>query len=112
MSRLVSDAAFTIIELVMAMAIMVVATAAIFSVMNPARGVFQSQPEVYDLQQRLRVAVDMLQKDLIMAGAGMYMGPSTGALNRYVAPVVPYRVGENGSDVAARASSIGPTPSR
>ena len=101
MKRVASDGGFTLLELVFAMAIMVIATAAIFTVMNPARGVFQAQPEVYDLQQRLRVAVDTLQKDLIMAGAGMYMGPSTGALNRYVAPVMPYRVGESAPDVAS-----------
>ena len=28
------------------------------------------QPEVSDLQQRLRVGIDTLQKDLVMAGAG------------------------------------------
>ncbi len=100
MKRVASDG-FTLLELVFAMAIMVIATAAIFTVMDPARGVFQAQPEASDLQQRLRVAVDTLQKDLIMAGAGMYMGPSTGALNRYVAPVMPYRVGESASDVAS-----------
>jgi len=33
-------------------------TAGVFTVLNPAQGTFQSQPEVSDMQQRVRVAVD------------------------------------------------------
>ena len=47
--------------------------------MNPAQGTFRVQPEVSDLQQRLRVGIDTLQKDLVMAGAGTYNGEAAGA---------------------------------
>ena len=44
--------------------------------MNPAQGTAQAQPEVADMQQRMRVGTDTLFKELVMAGAGPYQGPS------------------------------------
>ena len=85
------DAGFTIVELLISSLIMVVVTGAIFSLMNPAQGTFQVQPEVSDLQQRLRVGIDTLQKDLVMAGAGIYSGPSAGMLSYFIAPIMPYQ---------------------
>jgi prepilin-type N-terminal cleavage/methylation domain-containing protein len=85
-----SESGFTIIELLIASAIMLVVTAAVFELVNPAQGTFQTQPEASDLQQRLRVGVDALQKDLVMAGAGTYAGQSAGALSYFIAPIMPY----------------------
>ena len=84
------DAGFTLMELLVSSAIMVVITGAIFSMMNPAQGAFQVQPEVSDLQQRLRAGIDTLQKDIVMAGAGTYSGPAAGALSYFIAPIMPY----------------------
>ena len=84
------DAGFTIVELLVSSLIMLVVTGAVFSLLNPAQGTFQVQPEVSDLQQRLRVGIDTLQKDLVMAGAGTYNGESAGALSYFIAPVMPY----------------------
>jgi hypothetical protein len=88
--RLNGEGGFTIIELLMSSLIMLVVTGAIFTLMNPAQGTFQKEPEVSDLQQRLRVGVDTLQKDIMMAGAGTYSGPLVGALSFFMAPVMPY----------------------
>ena len=88
--RLASDAGFTIVELLVASLIMIVVTGTIFSLMNPAQVTYRVQPEVSDLQQRLRISVDTLQKDLVMAGAGTYNGDSAGALTFFIAPVMPY----------------------
>ena len=88
--RLRGDAGFTIIEMMYSMMIMMVVTGAIFAIVNPAGPTFRVQPEASDLQQRLRVGVDMLNKDLIMAGAGTYAGQSAGALSFFIAPVMPY----------------------
>jgi len=85
------EAGFTVVELLVSSLIMIAVTGAIFSVMNPAHGTYQVQPEVSDLQQRLRVGIDTLQKDLVMAGAGTYAGPMAGALSYFMAPVMPYR---------------------
>jgi hypothetical protein len=89
---------FTIIEMLVATMVMVAVTGAVFTLLNPAQGINQAQPEVSDLQQRMRVGVDTLTKDLIMAGAGSYMGSSSGALYNYFAPIMPYRDGDLNPD--------------
>ncbi|MBI3262490.1 MAG: prepilin-type N-terminal cleavage/methylation domain-containing protein [Acidobacteria bacterium] len=91
---------FTIVELLMATAIIMIVTGALFGLLNPAQGTFQAQPEAADMQQRLRVAIDALHKDLLMAGAGTYSGAAVGMLNNFFAPVVPYRVGTQNADPA------------
>ncbi|PYR77512.1 MAG: hypothetical protein DMF87_15950, partial [Acidobacteria bacterium] len=93
-----SRAGFTLVEMLVATLIMVAVTGAIFSVMNPAQGTYQTQPEVSDMQQRMRIGVDSLTKDIIMAGAGTYMGANAGALYNYFAPIMPYRSGDTNSD--------------
>jgi hypothetical protein len=65
---------------------------------NVAEGAFSAQPEMSDMQQRLRVGVDTLSKDLIMAGAGAYLGKQAGSLNYSFAPVLPFRQGAVGDD--------------
>jgi hypothetical protein len=90
--RAVGDAGFTVIELLVATALMMVVTGAIFSLMNPTQGMFQAQPEVSDMQQRLRVGIDSMQKDLMMAGAGTYTGQSAGTLTYFMAPLTPYKM--------------------
>jgi len=89
--RAPGDAGFTIVELLISSMIMIAITGTIFTLMNPAQGTFRVQPEVSDLQQRLRVGIDTLQKDLVMAGAGTYNGESAGALSYFIAPIMPYR---------------------
>jgi prepilin-type N-terminal cleavage/methylation domain-containing protein len=96
-----TTAGFTLIEMMIATMIMISVTAAVFTVMNPAQGTYQAQPEVSDMQQRMRVGVDVLTKDIVMAGAGVYMGASSGNLSNYFAPLMPYRVGDVGDDPAA-----------
>jgi Tfp pilus assembly protein PilW len=85
---------FSVIEMLIATGIMMAVTAATFSLMNPAQGMFAAQPEVSDMQQRLRIAVDTLKKDLLMAGAGTYSGTNKrGSLGQYVATILPDREG-------------------
>src|SRR5688572_11019699 len=79
----------TLTETMIATAIMMTVTGGVFSLLNPAQGTFQSQPEVSDMLQRLRVGVDALTKDLLKAGAGAAVGPSAGALYYELAPVLP-----------------------
>jgi hypothetical protein len=89
-----AEAGFSIIEMLIATVIMMAVTGATFSLMNPAQGMFTAQPEVSDMQQRLRIAVDTLKKDLLMAGAGTYSGNNKlGSLGQYVATILPDREG-------------------
>ncbi|MGH9370325.1 MAG: PilW family protein, partial [Vicinamibacterales bacterium] len=92
--RFGSEAGYTMVEMLIATLIMVVVTGAMFDLLNPASGMFNSQPEVSDMQQRMRVGIDSMQKDLVMAGAGTYVGASAGALYNFFAPVLPRRSGD------------------
>jgi len=87
----VHEDGFTILELLLAMAIALGLAATLLDVAHGARGIFQAQPERADMLQRLRVAIDALTKDLLMAGAGMQPFD--------MAPVMPYRIGARDSDV-------------
>ena len=90
---------FTLVELALATAISLTVMASVLAIAMPAQEAFAVQPEAADLQQRVRVAVDTLAKDLRTAGTRMPV--TTEALQVTLAPVVPYRIGEVGSDPAA-----------
>jgi hypothetical protein len=75
------------------MAITMTVVGSVFSLLNPAQGSFGMEPEVTDLQQRLRVAQDTIYRDLLMAGAGSYSGEQTGSLLYFFPPVLPFRPG-------------------
>jgi len=62
---------FSLIELLVTMAITIAITSGMFSFIHSARGVFEVDLEHTDLQQRARVATDALFRDLVMAGAGL-----------------------------------------
>ena len=79
---------FTLIEMMIAMAITLVVMAAIVALVNSAQAAFQAQNEVPDMQQRLRASIDMLSTDVRSAGG-------------IEAPVRPYRVGAVRDDFAA-----------
>ena len=89
---------FSLLETLIAMSLMLVVTASVFSLMNPAQGSFSAQPEVSDMQQRLRVGADALYKDLVMAGNGANQGSMSGSLVYMFAPVMPFRQGSVNDD--------------
>lgn len=93
-----TDAGYSLIELLVSMAIMTVVTGAIFALVDPSQSTSQTQPEVQDMQQRMRVATDSIYKDLVMAGAGPYQGAITGSLTNYFAPILPRRTGLTSAD--------------
>ena len=101
-----SEAGYTMAELLVSTAIMITVTGAIFGLMNPAQGSAQAQPEVADMQQRMRVASDTLFKELVMTGAGPYQGATTGSLINFFAPVLPRRTGRVGADPTRGAGSF------
>ena len=96
-----SERGFTLIELLVSLAIMVGITGVIFSLVDPSHGTYDQQPQVSDMQQRLRVGTSFLTNDIMMAGAGAPSGGSLlGSLLNYFAPIQPIRVGWLNSDVA------------
>jgi hypothetical protein len=95
-----SEAGFTLFEMLITTGLIVVITSGVFSLLNPSYGTFQAQPEVSDMQQRMRVAADAVQKDLVMAGAGTYSGAMVGTLDNFFAPILPHKVGTINPDPA------------
>jgi hypothetical protein len=87
--RLATEDGFTLTELLVSTAIMMTVTGGVFTVMNPSGGIFQAQPEMADVQQRLRVGVDTLKRDLLMAGGGAYAGSQSGTLIGFFARFSP-----------------------
>jgi hypothetical protein len=83
-------------ESLVSLALMLVVTGAAFSLINPNTATVADATEVMDMQQRARIGADMLSRDLIMAGAGVYSGPQTGALMNFFAPIIPRRNGTPG----------------
>lgn len=98
-----SRSGFTLVELLVAATVALTVTAALLAAVNPAQHLFLAQPEMSDLQQRLRVSVDSLRKDLVMAGAGPYAGPRLGPLSSALAAVMPYRAFGDAPDQASSA---------
>ena len=105
-ARVRSEAGYTITELLVSTAIMMTVTGAIFGLMNPAQGTAQAQPEVADMQQRMRIANETLFKELVMSGAGPYQGATTGSLINFFAPILPRRTGRISADPTQGAQSF------
>jgi hypothetical protein len=88
-----AESGYSLLEMLIATGILVIVTGSIFGLLNPSQGTYRAQPEVSDMQQRLRVGVESIQRDLFMAGGGTYQGAINGALINYFAPVLPHSVG-------------------
>lgn len=95
-----SCAGFTLVELLIATLITMAVAAAAYMLTSQAQRIFAAQPEQSDVQQRIRVGVDAVRQDLIMAGAGTYAGPARGSLDTAMAPVMPYRAFGDAPDPA------------
>ena len=106
------DAGFSLLELLVAMAVTMTLTAAVLEVMSPLLSQFHAAPEAIDAQQRLRVACELIARDLSMAGAGMYSGESPPGLDSFMAPVLPRRVGRTSPDAPGAFHANPRCPSR
>ena len=79
-------------ELVVAAAVVVLLLGTVFSLVDPARGALGVQPEIAEMQQRLRAGFLRLQADLLLAGNAPQAGAAA-PLARLRAPVIPALVG-------------------
>ncbi len=62
---------FTLIEVLISMAITIVVMGAVFGLLTRGQRSFQREPQVAELQQSARTALDMVSKDVLQAGAGL-----------------------------------------
>jgi hypothetical protein len=105
MTPLSSNDGLTLIEALLATTLLVVLTAGVFRVLNSSSSAFGMQPELADLQQRLRAGVSQLKHDLLNAGAGSYSGlndatnyQTARSLANYFAPILPYVQSSSSND--------------
>jgi len=89
---------FTLIELLISTFVFLVLMAAAFHVVAPNERAIGAEAETSDLQQRLRVAIDSLSTDLLMAGGGAGRGARAGSLSYSFASILPYRHGLRNTD--------------
>lgn len=89
-----SQRGYGLLEMLVALAISGVLIAVLLQLAVSAHVSAGVQGEVADLQQRLRVAVETMRHEIMLAGAG----PSSGPLSRVFAPILPARTGTIGAD--------------
>ncbi len=91
---------FTLAELLVAMAVTIVALSLAVSLLHPVSVAFHTLPEAVDAQQRLRVAAQALADDIVEAGSGPVLGWAARAVPVWPA-VLPCRWA--GESLATRA---------
>lgn len=94
--RPAQDDGISLIEALVATTLMLVVVGALFSLVASDVQSSEIQPAFMDMQQRSRVGAGALIRDLGTAGSGPGAGPFAGSLARFVAPVIPRRLGADG----------------
>ena len=62
---------FSLVELTIAMLVTLIVSGAIFGLLSGGKTAFRREPELSDRQQNIRVAMDLIQKDIGTAGMAM-----------------------------------------
>ncbi len=62
---------FTLIEVLVSMAITVIVMGAVFGLLTQGQKSFEREPQIADLQQSARSALDMVSRDVLQAGAAL-----------------------------------------
>ena len=62
---------FTLIEVLISMMITLIVMSAVFGLLSRGQATFRREPEIADMQQTARSALDMVSRDALQAGAGL-----------------------------------------
>jgi hypothetical protein len=89
---------FSLLEALIALALTLVLIGAAVPLVADSSAVAATAPEMADEQQRARLGVEGLIRDLTVAGAGLSVGPHAGPLVSAFAPIIPRRMGLTGAD--------------
>ncbi|MDA1092231.1 MAG: prepilin-type N-terminal cleavage/methylation domain-containing protein [Acidobacteria bacterium] len=104
-TRAPRQAGYSLVEMMISMGIMIAVTGAIFQLVADGQSGFRTQPEIADVHQRLRIAADMIYKDLLSAGAGPYVGDDPGPISSLFPAVLPGRYGAMTPDAELSAAT-------
>jgi type II secretory pathway pseudopilin PulG len=96
---------FTLVETLVAGAIVLALAGAMIELARGARAAAAVVAEMADVQQRMRVAAEAIQHDLAIAGAGAD-APRAGPLVRYLPPIRPYAGLAGESDITYGSDRI------
>lgn len=69
-----TQAGFSMVELVVALAVTMLVSGAIYGVLASGQNSFRREPEIADMQQNLRMAMDLIMRDVAAAGEGIPAG--------------------------------------
>lgn len=96
---MVTDArGFSVVELVVASALLLVVIALSLRQVGASDSTFDTQTEAADMQQRLRAAFDAVQRDVVDAGAAGALRATGTALTTWAPAVWPMRLGLRAAD--------------
>src|SRR5687768_6323939 len=84
---------FSLVELLFAVAVMVLVMGTVFAIMNASESRFVTELEASDMEQRVRIVTDALASDLMMAGAGIDSSTADGPVVYSSPPILPFRQG-------------------
>jgi type II secretory pathway pseudopilin PulG len=103
-----TDRGFTLVETIVAAGVLIALTGAMIELAHGARAASFAIGDMADAQQRLRVAAEAIQHDLLIAGAGSVEPAGGGPLARYVPPIRPSagRPGETDMTYASDRISV------
>ncbi len=62
---------FSLVELMVAMTVTLIVSGAIYGLLTSGSNAFRREPEVADRQQNIRLAMDLVSRDVFAAGAGL-----------------------------------------
>jgi hypothetical protein len=79
----------SLLEVLVSMALTLALSGTVLSLLSAGQTIARTQPERADLQQRARVALQVLGTELRDAGAGLDRGPAAGPLNGSFPPIAP-----------------------
>jgi prepilin-type N-terminal cleavage/methylation domain-containing protein len=66
-----TERGFSLVELLIAMTVTLIITGAVYGLLTGGQNAFRREPELTDRQQNIRVAMDLIMRDIGAAGAGM-----------------------------------------
>jgi prepilin-type N-terminal cleavage/methylation domain-containing protein len=66
-----SERGFTLIEVLVSVAITLIVMAAVFGLLTRGQRAFEREPEIADLQQSARSSLDVVARDALQAGSGL-----------------------------------------